>query len=147
MRIWCNSPVVRAGAAIVIAVTSLAAMSPGGKAPAPNKVVALKTLEKGQWELRELDETPALRSKPKRICIGEPSQLFHPLYGGANCRRFVVSDEEKHAVVTYECKGAGYGRTDLRVETPRLVQIDAQGVANGAPFSVSMEARRTGDCR
>jgi hypothetical protein len=32
------------------------------------------------------------------------------------------------------------------VETPRLVQIQSQGVADSAPFSFTIEARRTGDC-
>jgi hypothetical protein len=50
-------------------------------------------------------------------------------------------------VVSYQCIGAGKGRTDIRVETPRLVQIDAQGIADGAPFALSLEGRRTGDCR
>ena len=147
MHVNFTRPMIQAIAALFVATGSMAAMSPSGKAPAPDKVAALNSLEKGQWELRERGDTPTPKSKPQRICIGEPSQLLHPLHSGANCHRFVVSDEAKHTVITYECNGHGSGRTDLRVETPRLVQIVAQGIANGAPFSVSMEGRRTGDCR
>lgn len=121
-------------------------MSPSGPAPKAPNMNALRGLEKGQWELRELG-TEARSRKPKRICVGDPSQLLLPRHNSGDCRRYVVNDSADHAVVTYECRGAGTGRTDLRVETPRLVQIDSQGIADGAPFSMSIEGRRTGDCQ
>jgi hypothetical protein len=49
-------------------------------------------------------------------------------------------------VVQYTCRGKGYGRTHIRRETGRLVQIDSQGIAGGLPFEFSAEARRVGDC-
>ncbi|MEZ5656683.1 MAG: hypothetical protein R3E04_12535 [Sphingobium sp.] len=128
-----------------LALFSTAAMSPGGKAPAAPNMAALRGLEKGQWELRERgtrrSETPR-----QRICVGDPAQLLHVQHKNGGCSRFVVSDTPNHAVVTYQCSDSGNGRTDLRVETPRLVQIDAQGISHGAPFALSLEARRTGDC-
>ena len=48
--------------------------------------------------------------------------------------------------VQYTCRGKGYGRTQIRRESNRLVQIDSQGIADGLPFSFSAEARRVGDC-
>ena len=42
--------------------------------------------------------------------------------------------------VNYVCPGMGRGRTILRVETPRLVQIDSQGLHNGAPFALRAQA-------
>ena len=48
--------------------------------------------------------------------------------------------------VQYTCPGRGFGRTHIRRETRRLVQIDTQGVAEGLPFSASIEGRRVGDC-
>lgn len=62
------------------------------------------------------------------------------------CRSFVVSDSESAATVTYDCAGTGGGRTDIRVETPRLIQLRAQGVSAGAPFVHDMEGRRIGAC-
>jgi len=41
----------------------------------------------------------------------------------------------------------GRGRTILRVETPRLVQIDSQGLHYGAPFALRAQARKTGPCQ
>lgn len=128
--------------------SATAAMQQGGRLPAVSAgggVTALRGLEPGQWELRERGEDS--RSEPRRICVGDPVQLLQPKHSRAVCRRFVIDDSARHAVVTYECDGSGSGRTDLRVETPRLVQIDSQGVSSGAPFAVTIEGRRTGACR
>lgn len=126
-----------------VMTTGVAAMAPGGQPPArKGGLQALSGIERGTWELRER----GTRSVPRRICIGDPAQLIQVQHPGANCRRFVVTDAANHAVVTYQCTDQGTGRTDLRVETPRLVQINAQGVADSAPFSLSLEARRTGEC-
>lgn len=108
-------------------------------------MTALRQLEAGQWELRERGAKQA--APPQRVCVGDPAQLLQVKHGNGGCSRFVVADTNDHAVVTYQCNGRGNGRTDLRVETPRLIQIDSQGVADGAPFAVSLEGRRTGDCR
>ena len=125
-------------------LSGVAAMSPGGPAPvrAPG-LMALSGLEPGQWELREHGS----KAPPRRICIGDPAQLLQVQHPGATCRLFVVTDAANHAVVTYQCTDSGAGRTDLRVETSRLIQIDAQGVADSAPFSLSLEGRKTGECR
>ncbi|MBB6123761.1 DUF3617 domain-containing protein [Sphingobium subterraneum] len=123
----------------------VAAMAPGGSAPKAAGMLALHGLEKGQWELRERGRTPPER-QPRKVCVGDPAQLMQVGHPRASCSRFVVADEASRAAVTYQCNGAGSGRTDLRVETSRLVQIDAQGVANGAPFSLALEGRRVGNC-
>ncbi|HWV11659.1 MAG TPA: hypothetical protein VN110_00015, partial [Sphingobium sp.] len=62
------------------------------------------------------------------------------------CKRLTVDEAAKRLVVSYECGAAGTGRTNLRIETARLVQIQSQGIAGGAPFSFSMEGRRVGAC-
>ena len=43
--------------------------------------------------------------------------------------------------------GNGYGRTNLRREISRLVQIESQGIVDGLPFQFAAEARRVGACR
>jgi hypothetical protein len=70
-------------------------------------------------------------------------QLQH---GATACSRLVIGNEKASATVHYSCPGAGWGRTTLRVETPRLARIDTQGIANNAPFAFSAEARRIGAC-
>lgn len=113
-----------------------------GIAHAP-PLAALQKLEMGEWELRMRGEDAATR----RICLSDPRQLLQIRHGRNKCKRFVVSEAPNALVVTYDCAGAGSGRTDLRVETSRLVQIRSQGVADSAPFAFAMEGRRTGACR
>ena len=63
-----------------------------------------------------------------------------------NCSRFVVEDERDKVTIQYTCPGNGYGRTDIRMETGGLVQIESQGIVSGAPFQFAAEARHTGNC-
>ena len=117
-------------------------------APAPAQpqavtLAALGGLERGDWELKLRGE----KGEVRHVCVGDPRLLLQVRHGVGSCSRFVVTDEDKHAVVTYDCAGAGNGRTDLRVETPRLVQIQSQGIADSAPFSLTMEGRRVGSCK
>ncbi len=101
----------------------------------------LDQLEGGRWELRE-----RTASQPERRCVPSGRQLIQLRHPGAQCGTYVVEDGPGQVVVQYICQGHGYGRTRVRRETNRLVQIDSQGVADGLPFEFSVEARRTGDC-
>jgi hypothetical protein len=112
-------------------------------APAQTPTLAgLSKLETGNWELRVRGDGGAVRN----LCLADARQLLQLRHPGRSCSRFVVTDTAAQVVVTYDCAEAGNGRTDLRIETPRLVQIQSQGIANSAPFDFSMEARRTGAC-
>ncbi len=115
-----------------------------GTGPASGKVVAISRIEPGQWELR--DRAADRTAQPTRLCVSDPAQLLKVRHQRQSCRDFVVDDAQDRAVVTYDCNGAGSGRTAIRVETPRLVQIDSQGIAGGAPFAMLLEGRRTGEC-
>jgi len=106
-------------------------------------LAALDGLETGEWELRVRGQDGPVR----RLCLGDRRQLLQPQHPGRECGRFVVADKANQLVVTYDCAGAGNGRTDLRVETPRLAQIQSQGISGGAPFSYAIEARRVGECQ
>src|SRR3546814_4279869 len=50
-------------------------------------------------------------------------QVYHP---GATCSRSVIEDTPSSVTVHYTCPGAGHGRTTIRSETNRLVQIDTR---------------------
>ncbi len=104
---------------------------------------ALTTLEHGEWELKERGTTEL----PRRLCIGDASQLLQPKHLGRACKRFVLENNPNNVAVTYDCAQAGQGRTALRVETARLVQIDSQGVSGGSPFALTLEGRRVGACK
>lgn len=112
----------------------------GGAANAP--IQAFGRMEPGEWQLRTLDNSAPVR----KLCISDAYDLIQLRHPGAACSRFVLANEPQTATVHYTCTGAGYGRTTIRVETPQLVHIDSQGLANRSPFQVALEARRVGKC-
>ncbi len=101
----------------------------------------LDQLESGRWELRERSGAVA-----QRICLQSGRRLIQLRHPGLPCESYVVTDSPAEVVVQYTCRGRGYGRTEVRRETNRLVQIQSQGIVNGLPFAITAEARRIGDC-
>ena len=125
----------------VLAAAMFAGAATTVPAQAPT-LAMLDQLEKGGWQLRERGSTEVTQT----MCFGDPRrmiQLFHPR---ANCSRYIIEDTPKSVTVHYTCPGAGHGRTTIRAETNRLVQVDTQGIADGKPFSQAYEARRSGAC-
>lgn len=101
----------------------------------------LDGLAKGEWTMRPRDG-----SAIRKICLRNGREFIQLQHKEPNCSRFVVEDSDTKATVQYTCPGNGYGRTSIRRETPSLVQIESQGIANGLPFQFTAEARRTGNC-
>ncbi len=117
----------------------LAAVPAVAQAPT---LAMLDALEDGQWQLRDSDNPETSRS----ICMSDGRQLLQLRHERSQCSRYIIADTPQMVTVHYTCPGAGHGRTTIRRETNRLVQVDTQGIANGAPFSVAYEARRVGVC-
>ncbi|GAA0321211.1 hypothetical protein GCM10009087_34340 [Sphingomonas oligophenolica] len=116
----------------------LAAAAP---ARAPG-LAALTRVEAGQWQLKE----PGASAVARSLCISDPAILLQLGHVGAQCSRFVIADSPEGATVHYTCRGAGHGRTTIAIETPRLLRVQTQGIASGAPFDMDYEGRRIGDC-
>jgi len=129
-----------ARAAALIGSTLFLAWPGAGQEQAP-AMPMLARLEAGQWELRGPGG-----GRIAAICLGNPIQLTQPQHRGAACTRDVVAASEDGMTVAYSCPGVGRGRTTIRFETPRLIQIDSQGLDRGVPFALRAEARRTGAC-
>ena len=129
-RIWA---VLAAGAASVAAPAI-------GQRPA---LAMLDQIETGRWEVRVREDNRAV----ERICVANGRRFIQLRHADSACERFVVADRAADVTVQYTCRGRGYGRTSIRRETSRLVQIESQGIADGLPFEFSAEARRVGDCR
>ena len=110
-------------------------------AQAPS-LAMLDRLEKGSWQLRERGKDAVLQT----ICVGDARRMIQIQHPRATCSRYVIEDTPNSVTVHYTCPGAGHGRTTIRSETNRLVQIDTQGIAEGKPFSQAIEARRAGSC-
>lgn len=118
-----------------------AAIPGGASAQGAN---ALEDIQKGRWEIRIRGGA----NESKSVCLGDPYRHFvrirHP---DQACKTVATRIDENEVTVQYTCPGNGFGRTSVRKETPRLVQIDGQGVADGIPFVFDAEARRVGTCR
>lgn len=113
--------------------------------PAASQRPALAMLDQidaGRWEIRLLDGSR--RAYP--ICLDNGRKLIQLRHEALNCDRLVVDDRADQVTVQYTCRGRGYGRTSIRRETGRLVQIETQGIADGLPFEFAAEARRMGNC-
>ncbi len=110
-------------------------------AQAPS-LAMLDGLERGNWEVRQRGSNALVKS----VCVGDARAFLQLQHSRGGCSRYVIADGAEEITVHYTCPGAGHGRTTVRHETNRLVQIDTQGIAGGAPFSHAYEARRTGGC-
>lgn len=134
------------GHLLKIACLAAAFVGLSAAAPAPNdpaaSLAALNAIQPGQWALRARSGTGPI----KTLCLGDVRQLLQIRHSGAACTRFVIGNDPSQAVVTYSCPGMGNGRTSVRVETPRLIQIDSQGIAANEPFELALEGRRVGEC-
>jgi hypothetical protein len=107
-----------------------------------NGLAMLDQIESGRWEIRLRDGSR--RSYP--ICVNNGRKLIQLRHEALSCERLIVDDQPDSVTVQYTCRGRGYGRTSIRRETNRLVQIETQGIAEGLPFDFAAEARRIGDC-
>lgn len=126
------------------ALAGLAAVAVAAGVAAPAgapQFAALAGIEPGQWQLKETGG-----DAPRLLCLGDPRALLQIRHGAAVCSRYVITDTARSAVVHYTCPGAGHGRTTITIETPRLFKLQTQGIAEGAPFQMDYEARRTGTC-
>lgn len=127
-------------AALIAAPVLALAVPAVGQGPA---LGMLDQLEKGGWDLRVRGDGAG----PRRLCLRDGREFLQLEHAGQACSRHVVEDTASQVTVQYTCKGAGYGRTTVRRESNRLVQVDSQGIADGLPFAYAAEARRAGDCR
>lgn len=109
---------------------------------AQSSLAMLDSLDKGEWQLRFRDGSPA-----RKVCVRSGRELIQLRHSASGCNRFVVEDGRNEVTVQYTCPGDGYGRTNVRKEGPTLVQIDSQGIVGGRPFQFSAEARRIGSCQ
>ena len=110
-------------------------------AQAPS-LTMLDQLQRGEWELRFRDGTPA-----RKICLRTGRQLVQLRHPNRNCTQYVVDDTANLVTVQYTCAGSGYGLTSVRKETGSLVQIKTSGLVALEAFDFTAEARRIGSCR
>lgn len=127
---------VSLGAAALLGATAVA--------HAAGALPALSRLEPGLWQVRELG--PGRHKPPVRLCISDTAMLMQLQHRSAPCSRTVIASGASSATVHYTCPANGFGRTSVRVETPKLAKIDTQGIMDNAPFAFRAEARHVGSC-
>lgn len=130
--------VLRLACALLAALVGSAAPASG----AGSALAMLDQLEPGRWEVRSREPGVA----PQLMCLAGGHRLIQLRHPDLACDRFILQDTPTDVVVQYTCKGRGYGRTHIRRESGRLVQLDTRGIAFGLPFEFSAEGRRIGDC-
>ncbi len=113
----------------------LAAAASPAQGPSP-----LDRIERGLWQLREAD------GSTRSVCVAEPRLLLQIRHGSAQCAHFALPAADGRVTIRYTCAGQGHGRTTVLVETPRLVRVETQGIAGGAPFQMEFEGRLAGAC-
>ncbi|MGF1549413.1 MAG: DUF3617 domain-containing protein [Sphingomonadaceae bacterium] len=134
---------MRRTALLSLAALAGALAATGAMAVQSRGLAALSTLQKGMWQIRDLDNPGA---RPIRLCLGDARRLFNLHHRGLNCSVTVISDGPQDVTVRYTCPAEGFGQTDIHVETPRLARISSQGLLRGVPFALNGQARRIGSC-
>ena len=127
----------------LVALGALTAIAAPAFTQGRGALPALAKLEPGLWKLRALGNS---RAALPPICVSNPSVLMQVRHRNLPCSQLVVANDPRSATVHYTCEAGGFGRTSLLVETPRLAQIDTQGIAGNVPFALRAEARRVGSC-
>ena len=133
------------GLKLIKIISATAAVLSGFAIAAPAQTpgfALLDGLTQGEWTLKERGS----REPGQKVCLGNPELLLQIQHGNANCTRYVIENSPKKLRVSYKCGSAGQGVTEIKKESSGLVQIFSQGIRNNAPFSVTVEGRRTGSC-
>lgn len=106
------------------------------------QLTMLDQLSEGRWELRMRGE----RRQVERVCLRDGRGLIQLRHPEQPCDRLVVEDSPTSVTVQYTCRGRGYGRTHIRMESDQLIQVETQGIAGGLPFDFAAEGRRISGC-
>jgi hypothetical protein len=133
------SHITLSGICAIFAASGAFAIAQGGD------LSLLESVERGMWQLRAVGGGPTT-APLNQICVSDPTRLVQIQHGAAPCEHYVVRSSATAVTVSYSCKGMGQGLTTIRKESPRLIQIQSQGIRNNAPFSFSVEGRRMSAC-
>jgi hypothetical protein len=96
----------------------------------------------GYWEVSR----SATGVRPTKLCVPQAVLFAQWEHRRARCKREVISSSATDSVVSYTCPSGDFGRSHIRVITPRTLRIETQGISQGFPFNYTLHARRIGDC-
>ena len=124
------------------AIAALLALGLGGGVLAAAAPKALEGVSGGLWELAGVPGHKA----PVQRCIADPTALMTLEHSGAKCSQTVLGEQGATVRLSSQCGAAGFGQGTIKQLTPRTLRVEATGIANGAPFTYVVQARRLGDC-
>ena len=102
----------------------------------------LDTAKPGRWSLHQPGESDGRRS----MCVPQGRALAYVAHRSNGCRVVHARARRPQEIeLSYICPGV-QGMSRIRLESDRLVHIETQGIAGGAPFHESLEARWSGAC-
>lgn len=96
----------------------------------------------GLWEVSR----SATGSRATKICIPRAAVFAQWEHRRARCSRTILSASATDAVINYTCASGDFGRSHVRVITPRTLRVETQGISQGFPFNYVLHARRVGNC-
>jgi hypothetical protein len=102
---------------------------------------ALAGTSGGLWEVSGLPGGRAVRQ-----CIANTRLLAQFEHRRESCPQTVIGGSGDATVVQYNCPSGGFGRSDVKLLTPRSLRIETQGISGGLPFHHVLQARRMGEC-
>jgi hypothetical protein len=103
---------------------------------------ALAGVEPGLWEVSR----SATGRDPKAMCLRDLQELAAVGHPGERCTRTVLSDQPGELLLDLSCPRDEFARSQISVITPRSVKVETQGIHGGAPFAITLYARRKGPC-
>lgn len=104
----------------------------------------LSSLMPGLWQFRDKSRNSELVDA---ICIGDINRMVQIKNKNDSCTRKMIGSSGNSVTYDYICDGKGKGRTTIRKETSKLVQVHSQGISGGQFFNFQLEARHSGSCR
>ena len=110
---------------------------------AADKVRTLSGAAPGLWEMTGVQG----KKSAVRECLPKLAALGQYEHRGRTCTATTLSDDGKVMLITYTCGAKDFGRTSIKLVTPRNLRVETQGISEGMPFSYTVEARRVGECK
>jgi hypothetical protein len=104
---------------------------------------ALAGVEPGLWEVSR----SATGRDPRRVCLRDMAELASAGHPGERCARTVLADRPGQLLLDLSCPRGEFARSRISVTTPRSIKLESQGIHAGAPFAMTLYARRVGPCR
>lgn len=101
----------------------------------------LGALLKGRWQITEAGSKTSTTQ-----CIRDSHQFFQIMHPSLICSQRLLMHSGKRTSLRYDCPGEGWGHTVVTMESPKLVRISTQGISEGVPFDMKIEARYQDAC-